>query len=123
VALPEAYHGEFAARLAERRWHFTPCLGLAWMFAELEEVEELDAAPLEAGVHRVVTVAPQEAGTVEMQEAFADRLTLQSLRMACAVTARRSFSHRAYWLEIGGRPFPFRTNQAFQCGEAAVVWL
>jgi CRISPR-associated protein Cas5h len=123
AALPGRYHSEFATRLSERRWHFTPCLGQAWMFAELDQVEELDAEPLGTGVHRVATVAPQEAGTVAMQEAFASGLTLQSLRMAYAVTARRAFAHRTYWLEIGGRSFPFRTAEAFQCGEATVVWL
>jgi CRISPR-associated protein Cas5h len=123
AALPGEYHAAFLGRLAERRWHFTPCLGLAWMFAELDEAEELEAEPLKPGVHKVATVAPQEAGSVAMQQAFAGRLTLQSLRMACAVTAGRAFSHRAYWLEIGGRPFPFETSKAFQCGEAAVVWL
>jgi CRISPR-associated protein Cas5h len=123
ASLPGCYHSEFTARLLERRWHFTPCLGQAWMFAELDQVEELDAEPLEAGVHRVATVTPHQAGTVAMEEAFASRLTLQSLRMAYAVTARRAFAHQAYWLEIGGRSFPFRTAQAFQCGEAAVVWL
>ncbi len=123
AALPGSYHGEFASRLIERRWHFTPCLGQAWMFAELDEAEELDAEPLPAGVHRVATVAPREAGEVMMQKAFADGLTLQSLRMAWAVTAGRVFSHRAYWLEIAGKPFPFETAQAYQCGDAAVVWL
>jgi CRISPR-associated protein Cas5h len=123
AALPDAYHPEFTARLVERRWHFTPCLGLAWMFADIDEAEELDAEPLGAGVHRVATVAPQEAGSLAMQEAFDGGLALQSLRMACAVTAGRVFSHRAYWLEITGRPFPFQTDQAFQCGDAAVVWL
>src|SRR4051794_6399519 len=43
AALPAPYHGELAARLVERRWHFTPCLGLAWMFAELDEAEEMEA--------------------------------------------------------------------------------
>jgi hypothetical protein len=93
------------------------------MFADLDEAEELTAEALPGGVHQVATVAPHEAGTVAMQEAFAGGLTLQSLRMACGVTVRRAFSHRAYWLEIGGRPFPFRTTQAFQCAEAVVVWL
>jgi CRISPR-associated protein Cas5h len=123
AALPDPYHGEFAARLIERRWHFSPCLGLAWMFADLDDAEELEAAPLGAGVHQVATVTPQDAGVVAMQEAFTQGLTLQSLRMACAVNAARAFSHRAYWLEIGGRLFPFQTTQAFQCGAAAVVWL
>jgi CRISPR-associated protein Cas5h len=123
AALPGAYHGEFTARLFERRWHFTPCLGLAWMFADLDEAQEVEAEPLEAEVHPVATVAPQDAGAVEMQDAFAGGLTLQSLRMACAVTGERAFSHQAYWLEISGKPFPFRTAQAFRCGEDAVVWL
>jgi CRISPR-associated protein Cas5h len=123
AALPGPYHRELADRLARRRWHFTPCLGLAWMFADLDEAEELDAEPLAAGVHRVTTVSPQEAGAVAMQEAFAAGVTLQSLRMASAVTAGRAFAHRAYWLEVGGRPFPFQTAQAFRCGQAAVVWL
>ncbi len=123
AALPEAYHDEFAARLVERRWHFTPCLGLAGMFAELDEVTEMEAEPLPAGVHWVASVAPQEAGTVAMQEAFAGGLTLQALRMAWSVTEGRAFSHRAYWLEIEGRPFPFQTGGAVKCGEAAVVWL
>jgi CRISPR-associated protein Cas5h len=123
AALPARYHDEFTARLIERRWHFTPCLGQAWMFADLDEAEELSAEALHDGVHRVASVAPQEAGAVEMQAAFADGLTLQSLRMACAVTAGRVFSHRAYWLEIRGRAFPFRTRQALQCGDSAVVWL
>jgi CRISPR-associated protein Cas5h len=123
AALPGRYHDELLERLIERRWHFTPCLGLAWMFADLDEAEETGAEPLGAGVHRVATVAPQDAGAVAMQEAFAAGATLQALRMACAVTPGRAFSHRAYWLEIGGNPFPFQTAQAFQCGEAAVVWL
>jgi hypothetical protein len=58
-----------------------------------------------------------------MHQAFDGGLTLQTLRMACAVTPGRAFSHRAYWLEIRGRAFPFKTDQAFRCGEAVVVWL
>jgi CRISPR-associated protein Cas5h len=123
AVLPAPYHDELAARLAERRWHFTPCLGQAWMFADLDESVELDAAPLPAGVHRVATVVPQDAGAVAMQEAFAGGLALQALRMACGVTAGRSFTHRAYWIEIGGRAFPFETDQAVRCGDAVVVWL
>src|SRR5207248_9493414 len=65
AALPEPHHHEFAARLTERRWHFSPCLGLAWMFAVLDEAEDLDAEPLEAGVHRAATVAPHESGAVD----------------------------------------------------------
>jgi CRISPR-associated protein Cas5h len=123
VALPQPYHDDFANRLRERRWHFTPCLGLAWMFADLDDAQELDGEPMRAGVHPIASVAPKEAGELEMQAAFDLGVTLQSLRMAHALTPGRAFSHRAYWLEIHGRPFPFRTDQAVQCGEMVVVWL
>src|ERR1700687_1638905 len=35
ASLSGDYHADFAARLKERRWHFTPCLGLAGMLADL----------------------------------------------------------------------------------------
>lgn len=123
AALPEPHQRDFASRLLERRWHFTPSLGLAWMFADLDEAVELDAVPLQAGLHQIATLAPHDAGTLAMTEAFAAGLTLQSLRMARAVTPRRAFAHRPYWLEINGNSFPFQTGQAYQCGDTAVVWL
>ncbi|HNV70351.1 MAG TPA: CRISPR-associated protein Cas5, partial [Candidatus Ozemobacteraceae bacterium] len=35
VHLPESFHGQFEERLRESRWHFTPCLGLSEMLADL----------------------------------------------------------------------------------------
>ena len=123
AALPEPHHADFAARLRERRWHFTPCLGLAGMFAQLDHLEDCEAEALPDGEHPVTTVAPQESGTIALSAAFEAGLTLQSLRVSHAVTATRTFSHRAYWLEREGRHFPFQTSLAFRCGEAVVVWL
>src|SRR5262249_38764351 len=111
------------ARLRERRWHYLPCLGLANMLAELEFVEEGEAEPLPAGVHRVVTVAPRDAGEIDLPAASAANLTLQSLRMPYQIDARRVFRHRSYWLEREARAFPMKTDQAYQCGSAVVVWL
>lgn len=123
AALPAAYQEEFSARLRERRWHFTPCLGLAGMFAELEHGGDFDAEELPEDVHRVETLAPQEVGSIEMHTASEAGLTLQSLRMPCGVTVDRAFTHRAYWLEREARPFPFKTKEAVKCGDAVVVWM
>ena len=123
ASLPEPYHDDLLDRLQERRWHFTPCMGLASMFADLEEPQEIEASPLASGVYSVVSIAPQDAGELEMEAAFSEGLTLQSLSMSNRVDGTRTFQHRAYWLETQGRPFPFRTNDAFQCGDAVVVWL
>lgn len=123
AALPEPFHNELAARLRDGRWHFMPCLGLANMLAQLDFIEETEGELLAAEVHRVGTVAPREAGEIDLATASADGLTLQSLRMPCEVNGTRAFFHRSYWLEREGRPFPLRTDQAHRCGNAVVVWL
>lgn len=123
ASLPGRIHDEFSGRLRERRWHFTPCLGLAGLFAELDHLGDHSAEQLSRGTHQVWTVAPQQAGAVEVAAASAAGLTLQSLRMPWEVTEGRAFTHRAYWLEREARPFPFVTAEAYRCGDAVVVWL
>lgn len=123
VALPEPYHTVFASRLRERRWHFGPCMGLSEMLADLTDSIEEFAERLPAGVHRVRTVAPQDAVRVDTGAACGDGLTLQVLRMSASVSADRVFSHRAYWIELHGRPFPVETVEAWKCGHDVVVFL
>jgi hypothetical protein len=43
--------------------------------------------------------------------------------MPAKATTDRVFTHRAYWVEFHGRPFPVTTGQAWQCGSDAVVFL
>jgi CRISPR-associated protein Cas5h len=123
AALPEAYHGEFAHRLRERRWHFGPCMGLSEMLAELTDVVEGSAKQLPAGMHRIQTVAGQEAVEVDPATACSEQLTLQALRMPASATIDRVFGHRGYWVEIYGKPFPARTADAWQCNSDVVVFL
>jgi CRISPR-associated protein Cas5h len=121
--LPGTYHADFAARLKERRWHFTPCLGLAGMFADLEYLREDEAESLPVGTHKIVTVVRQDAGKIDLEAACAEGLTLQSLRMPAEATADRVFKHRAYWVEFHGRAFPVATGGGWQCGREGVVFL
>jgi CRISPR-associated protein Cas5h len=121
--LPERYHTEFVDRLHDGRWYFGPCMGLSEMLADLSEVVVTEARPLQTGVHRLATVAPQEVAQVDSTAACSDGATLQSLRMPNSATEDRVFSHRAYWLEIHGKPFPAETSEAWQCGSDAVVFL
>jgi CRISPR-associated protein Cas5h len=123
AALPEAYHQDFTIRIRDRRWHFTPCMGLSEMLADLEFVHESGAERLPAGRHTVVSLAPSDAGTVDVASAADNRLTLHSLRMPHSVTADRVFSHRGYWFEHSGNPFPFETSSAFQCGGETILFL
>jgi CRISPR-associated protein Cas5h len=130
ASLPGTFQADFAARLRDRRWHFTPCMGLSEMLADLEFVSEDVAAQLPDGTHLVATAVARrldEKGQfrqdVDAARAAAGGLTLQSLRMPAAVTEDRVFQHRSYWLELQGRPFPIRTDEAWQAGPAKVSFL
>jgi CRISPR-associated protein Cas5h len=123
ASLPPSHHADLCSRLREGRCHFTPCLGLSEMLAELEPVGECEADPLAPGTHLVHSLARHEAGRVDTAAACADDLAVQSLRMPWAVTSERVFSHRTYLMEHRGRPFPFDTGEAWRCGSETVVWL
>jgi CRISPR-associated protein Cas5h len=122
AALPGEDHDEFVARLRERRWHFTPSLGLAFLFADLQFIHEMEAEPLPEGVHLVSTLTPQP-GNDWGKEAAPTDLGLVSLRMPATATTDRIFTHKAYWFEHSGRPFPVRTRDAWLCGTDRVVFL
>jgi len=123
TSLPGSHQADLAGRLRERRWHFTPCMGLSEMFADLEFVWEDDAHPLPLGTYSIGSVVPQDSGQVDTSQAADAGLTLQSLRMPFAVTEDRVFSHRSYWLEHRGRPFPFGTELAWRCGQEVFSFL
>jgi CRISPR-associated protein Cas5h len=121
--LPGPHHADLAGRLRDRRWHFSPCMGLSEMLADLTDVEETSAKPLPPGAHHVQSVARQDEVAVDLAGACAEQLTLQALRMPADATVDRVFTHRAYWAETQGRPFPAQTEQAWQCGPDVVVFL
>jgi|SRR5579884_1450493 len=122
ASLPADMHREFVSRIRDHRWYFTPCLGLACLLADLEFIEEITAEPLADALHLVTTVTPQ-AGNEWGKAAAAAELGIVSLRMPAAATADRVFTHRAYWFEHEGRPFPVRTRDAWLCGSDRVVFL
>lgn len=123
AALPDAYHSDFISRLRDRRWHFTPCMGLSEMLADLEFVHEGDADSVPLDSHLVASVVPKDSGRVDTSRAADAGLTLQSLRMPATVTEDRVFHHRTYWLEHRSRPFPFETDQAWRLGPDKFLFL
>ena len=124
AALPGEFHGQFVRRLKGRQWHFTPCLGLSEMLADLEWLGESWAESLPARhCTRLAPWSDRKLGHIDLTAACAEGLTLQSLRMPAEATADRIFTHRAYWVEFQGRPFPVSTDQAWQCGPEVVAFL
>jgi CRISPR-associated protein Cas5h len=121
--LPDAYQSEFAERIRNRRWHFSPCLGLSEMQANLEFVAEVQAALLPMDEHQVLGIVRRGECELDLQQACLNKLAIQTLRMPRDVTPGRAFSHEAYYREITGSPIPVRTDKAWQAGSDKLMWL
>jgi CRISPR-associated protein Cas5h len=123
ASLPDPYQGQLADRLLQRRWHFSPCMGLSEMLAELADVEVLRAQALPAGTYCVGSVVRAEGVSVDTHAACEEALAIQTLRMPRAATADRVFSHATYFVERNGRPIPVECVNAWQVGEEVVASL
>lgn len=115
ASLPDSYHNNFVKRLKNRSWHFSPCLGLSEMVAELDFIAEGMATPLmqECTVpcHSVVI---KDEVTLDGEVLLEQNLKIQVVRMPSDVTPDRVFSHTNYLLEREGKPIPIRTSSAWQ---------
>jgi CRISPR-associated protein Cas5h len=125
AALPDPYIDDIASRIHDRRWHFTPSLGLSEMFADILPYGDslVDAEKLLPGIHDVATVMPQQAGELDTGAVFSRCLALQSLRMPRDVTEDRVFTHASYYVERHAKPVPFNTSAAWRVGGKTVVFL
>lgn len=125
ASLPDPYIDEVTSRIHDRRWHFTPALGLSEMLADILPCGDrfVDAEKLPHDTHDVVTVIPQQAGVLDTAAIFSRGLALQSLRMPRDVTADRVFTHASYYVERDAKPVPFNTSAAWRVGDEAVVFL
>jgi len=123
VSLPEPFHGELGERLVKRRWHFQPGMGLSEMMADLVYTDTAHATPLANDFHHVSTVFPKESGNPDTDRMFAEKLCLNMMRMPCAVSGERVFTHRDYYMEKDARPVPVKTDQAFQWKDQKIICL
>ncbi len=121
--IPDPLHTDLAQRLQDRRWHFSPCLGLSEMSAELNFIDEYSSEVLPKGKHWINTALRRDAGNLEMDLACEQELAIHMLRMPSDVSPERQFQHEAYYVEREGRPIPVITDQAWQVGKDKVVFL
>lgn len=120
---PERYCDELAERLAERRWHFSPCLGLSEMLADLSLTACCEAEPLSEGVHWVVGTVRRDEARLDLDAACSEQLAVQTLRLPRDVSPGRSFTHSAYYREKNARPMPVQTTAAWRLADDTVMWL
>lgn len=121
IAWPEqpTRFDELVGRIRERRWHFTPCMGLSELLCDVQFVACQTGNSLAAGRHLVQGLCP--AGEVRL---LAEQgLGVHLLRLPRGVSADRVFQHGPYYLEHQGRPFWVETAAAWQVGEWTGLFL
>lgn len=123
AALPGPYQEELTSRIREQRWHFTPCMGLSEMIADLDFMEETEANQLPKGDYKVSTVVLQKGTQINDEAAFKKGLTVQMLRMPRSVSSDRVFKHATYYVERDGNPIFVKTDLAWKVREQTVIFL
>lgn len=120
ACLPEEHHAEFASRLRERRWHYSPCMGLSEMAARLDLVGEgtATALPTESEVS-CASVALREGSVLDGRRTLeasgnGSALAILPQRMPREVTEDRVFTHADYLIERSGLPIPLRADNAYE---------
>lgn len=129
---PQEVLAELEQRLRERKWHFTPCVGLSEYLADLTLLDAGVAHPVMPGMHTVQgccpadlvkLMAPSSAAAPEEapNSPLARPLHVTLLRMPSQVDSERNFIHRGYYLEADGRGLPVETASAWSAGDRIVV--
>ena len=120
--LPEPYHNEFELRLKQKRQHFTPCLGLSEMIANIEYNNSDEIRSLPFDVHNVETIARKSEVEIDFSSATENSLVIKSMRMPREVKTNREFTHDNYFIELNDEPIPVKTSKAFQAGSNTIMW-
>lgn len=120
ACLPEKHHADFVARLRERRWHYSPCMGLSEMAARMELVAEGTATALPGGSEvSCASVARREGSVLDGRRTLeasgnGGPLAILPQRMPREVTENRVFTHADYLIERSGLPIPLRADNAYE---------
>ena len=123
VKLPDEFQPELIDRMLQRRWHFSPSLGISEMLAEIDEAEVHDAILLHPGPHAVSSVLRHNAMRIDVNDALDRELGLQIFSMPRTVSIDRVFTHEQYVMESSGHCVRVDTDQAYQIGHEVVTFL
>lgn len=120
VALPEKpeVFAELAGRVRDRRWHYSPCMGLSEFLADVEFLGVEEGRRLPKGRVRVEGYCLAS----DLRLIGEPGLGIQLARLPRHVSADRVFSHDSYYLEHRGRPFLVETEAAWQVGERVLAF-
>lgn len=120
ACLPEEHHAEFVSRVLERRWHYSPYMGLSEMPARLELIAEGTATALPPASEVSCTSVVCREGTIldgrrtVESSANGQALAILPQRMPRTITEDRIFTHADYLIERSGLPIPLRADNAYK---------
>ena len=123
VQLPEEYHNAFDYRIRKKKWHFTPCLGLSEMMADLKFIDSVRIEQLGEGIYNIETLVRKSEVEFDMSIALEQNFVIKSIRMPRDVTDKREFSHEAYLYEATGKALYLKTATACKVGGKIISWL
>ena len=121
--LPENYHDQFEHRIKNRQWHFTPCLGLSEMMADLEFIDSAEIRKLKSGTYGIVTPIRKKFAEIDMNAVLESESVMKSIRMPRHLTQSREFVHEDYIYEARGEQLFIKTENAFEIGNRIISWL
>jgi CRISPR-associated protein Cas5h len=123
VALPEKYHNDFAERIKNRRWYFSPYLGISEHIADIKWLSNDIAEPLDDGEHLIETIFPSAAGEINTKYVLEMTLAIHFIRMPAKVNHDRMFTHKNYCFERNAREIPIHTDKAVMSGTKKIVFM
>lgn len=123
AALPPPYDESFDKRVRERRWYFSPCMGLSEMIADLRWLGSFNAEALPEGFYRVQSVVRQDNARLEAKTVFQEKINIRQLRLPREVTPERVFRQAQYWVERDGQAIPVNTSSAWRVEDQVIMFL
>ena len=121
--IPEPFHSDLCCRIKNRKWHFSPCLGLSEMSADLTFVNTSTVEPLPMGKYHVKTLIRRDQVYLNIEDLLEKNIAAKSIRMPRALTSDRRFSHATYLYPVGGNTLSIETEHAVKAGEHILQWL
>ena len=101
---------ELVSRLKERRFVYTPCMGLSGFLAELDYISSDFGEPLDPGQYDVSTITDTAYCSLSLDwlnETGEDKHVLE-VKAPYQGTPERRFTYRSYLLNMFSKPLPLR---------------
>jgi len=121
--LPKEFHDKFEYRVKNRAWHFTPCLGLSEMMADILYLDSVKPERLKNDKYGIITLIRKNHAEFDIETILERNSIIKSIRMPRNVTTGREFNHENYLYEAQGGELFVKTASAYRVGDKIISWL